>query len=223
MENNLIKVPITYEADWIPKHVADTLFLTLWNELAWVRHDKVPRREYYVNTYGQPYSYGLPEYARTYESQPLVYPLYELLANVQRKCGQTFETVFLNGYENGSDFLGWHSDDSPEMDDNRPIAIVTLGAEREIWFRERPDLPKHQPEPVPENVPDSLMSGLHGLRKAVAANKAVTAIEITKLKLAHGSLCLMHAGMQDTHQHRIPKAGFECGPRISLTFRGYVV
>lgn len=195
MENNLIKLPITYEADWIPKHVADTLFLTLWNELAWVRHDKVPRREYYVNTYGQPYSYGLPEYARTYESQPLVYPLYELLANVQRKCGQTFETMFLNGYENGSDFLGWHSDDSPEMDDNRPIAIVTLGAEREIWFRPRPD-------------------------KAADPNKTAN---VEKLKLAHGSLCLMHAGMQDTHQHRIPKAGFECGPRISLTFRGYVV
>ncbi len=45
---------------------------------------------------------------------------------------------------------------------------------------------------------------------------------ITKLKLGHGSLCLMQPGMQDTHQHRIPKAGFQCGERISLTFRGYV-
>ena len=30
------------------------------------------------------------------------------------------------------------------------------------------------------------------------------------------------AGMQDTWQHRIPKASFQCGERISLTFRGYV-
>lgn len=72
------------------------------------------------------------------------------------------------------------------MDDNRPIAIVTLGAEREIWFRERGN----------DDSRESLV-------------------------LTHGSLCLMAAGMQDTHDHRIPKAGFECGSRISLTFRGY--
>ena len=42
------------------------------------------------------------------------------------------------------------------------------------------------------------------------------------LRLGHGSLCLMAPGMQDTWQHRIPKASFQCGERISLTFRGYV-
>lgn len=72
------------------------------------------------------------------------------------------------------------------MDASRPIAIVSFGVEREIWFR-------------PINSVN----------------------EITKLKLQHGSLCVMAPGMQDTHQHRIPKAGFQCGERISLTFRGY--
>ncbi len=72
------------------------------------------------------------------------------------------------------------------MDDNRPIAIVSLGAEREIYF-------------------------------CPIGNTA----EITKLKLANGSICVMPAGMQDTHLHKIPKAGFDCGPRVSLTFRGY--
>ncbi len=38
----------------------------------------------------------------------------------------------------------------------------------------------------------------------------------------NGSLCLMHAKMQETWQHRIPKASFSCGERISLTYRGYV-
>jgi hypothetical protein len=32
----------------------------------------------------------------------------------------------------------------------------------------------------------------------------------------------MLPGMQDTHYHRIPKSDREVGPRISLTFRGYV-
>ena len=37
--------------------------------------------------------------------------------------------------------------------------------------------------------------------------------------LEPGSLLLMHAGMQSTHYHRIPKVGKAVGPRISLTFR----
>jgi alkylated DNA repair dioxygenase AlkB len=38
--------------------------------------------------------------------------------------------------------------------------------------------------------------------------------------LEPGSLLLMHAGMQSTHFHRIPKVGAVVGERISLTFRG---
>ncbi len=40
------------------------------------------------------------------------------------------------------------------------------------------------------------------------------------LFLDDGSLCLMQPGMQDTHFHQIPKAGYVVKrPRISLTFR----
>jgi alkylated DNA repair dioxygenase AlkB len=189
---NKMNPPITYESDWIREDIADMLFLTLWNELTWVRHPRVPRREYYVNRLGHSYSYGLEPYARTYESQALHPQLADIWNNVEHKFDMPFETVFLNGYENGSDFLGWHADDSDSMDDTRPIVIVTLGAEREIWFREVPTV--HERSPV-----------------------------VTKMKLQHGSLCTMRTGMQDTHQHRIPKGDRDYGPRISLTFRGYVL
>lgn len=78
------------------------------------------------------------------------------------------------------------------MDDDRPIAIVSLGVEREIWFR-----------------------------SILGTNSKPSYGEIEKVILQHGSLCLMSPGMQDTHQHRIPKASFQCGERISLTYRGY--
>lgn len=42
---------------------------------------------------------------------------------------------------------------------------------------------------------------------------------INRRVLKNGSLFVMPAGMQATHLHRIPKAGFDAGPRISLTFR----
>lgn len=102
----------------------------------------------------------------------------------------SFEVCFLNRYLDQSDHLGWHADDSPEMDDARPIAVISLGVEREIWFR---------PIPVKGEPPQ----------------------EVSKVRLGHGSLFLMHPGMQETHQHRIPKASSLCGERISLTFRGY--
>ena len=39
--------------------------------------------------------------------------------------------------------------------------------------------------------------------------------------LEPGSLLVMPAGMQHTHEHRIPKGDREMGPRISLTFRRF--
>jgi alkylated DNA repair dioxygenase AlkB len=43
-----------------------------------------------------------------------------------------------------------------------------------------------------------------------------------ELFLETGSLLLMHAGMQQTHFHRIPRVDVEIGPRISLTYRGLI-
>lgn len=181
---NTPNLPITYAPGFVLD--ADGAFDRLWSELAWERRGATPRREYYSNEVGVPYAYGNPEFSRSYEPQPWHPVMLEIKALLEAHTGTRFEVCFLNGYENSKDSLGWHADDSPEMDDTRPIAIVSLGAEREIMFRPQADR-----------------------------------ADITKLKLQHGSLCLMHAGMQDTHYHRIPRAGFDCGPRISLTYRGY--
>lgn len=45
--------------------------------------------------------------------------------------------------------------------------------------------------------------------------------EVERILLEHGDLLLMLPGMQQTHQHRIPKGGRRMMPRVSLTFRGY--
>jgi len=181
-------IPIRYIPKFIPN--ADEAFSALKTELEWVRIGNTPRNEYYCNDFGVPYTYGNEEFARSYESQPY-HPVITSIRNaIEKETGTIFEVCFLNFYQNQKDQLGWHADDSPEMDDARPIAIVSLGVEREIWFKEI----------GASNNPE----------------------DVTKIKLENGSLCLMLPGMQDTHLHRIPKASFVCGPRISLTFRGYV-
>ncbi|MNR71462.1 hypothetical protein D3C71_20880 [compost metagenome] len=179
-----MRSPVTYLPNFVPD--ADGAFRALWQELDWQRRGGTPRREYYANELPVPYVYGRGAGQREYLPQPWHPVMRDIQAALEAHSGFRFEVCFLNGYEDQSDHLGWHADDSPEMDDARPIAVVSLGAEREIWFRPQAD------------------------REAVE-----------RLKLGHGSLCLMAPGMQDTHYHRIPKAGFICGERISLTFRGY--
>ena len=175
-----------YRPGFIPN--PDEVFEALRDELDWERRGSTPRSEYYINMLGDiPYTYGSGAGVREYQPRTAHPSVIWMLGQLKLVTGVDFDVCFLNRYHNQSDHLGWHADDSPEMDDNRPIAIVSLGVEREIWFREN-------------------------------ANPQ----DITKLKLEHGSLCLMAPGTQDTYQHRIPKAGFQCGERISLTFRGYV-
>lgn len=191
-------IPITYMPNMFSKEEADILFHSLKDKLAWVRRDGAPRSEYYCNDTNVPYTYGHKDYARTYNVQPYsddilliregIENFSDILFKVPKLKEIRYDVCFLNRYHDQSDQLGWHSDNSPEMDDNRPIVIVSFGAEREICFKQ-----------------------------IYAPNS-----DQVKLKLGHGSMCIMHPGMQDTHQHRIPKAGFQCGERISLTYRGFI-
>lgn len=113
---------------YIPNFIADSdlALKTLQEELAWVRRGSTPRSEYYINDHNVPYTYGSGQGVREYLPQP-THPLVEQIK--QQLFALThcqFEVCFLNRYFNQSDHLGWHADDSPEMDDQRPIAIVSL-------------------------------------------------------------------------------------------------
>lgn len=179
-------VPVSYWPLFLGER-ADGYFKALRDELAWVRIGSTPRSEYYVNDVPRPYTYGSGRGVRTYAPQPMHPAIHEIRSVLGLIAPGRYEVCFLNRYLDQRDQLGWHADDSPEMDDAHPIAIVSLGALRDIHFAPNADL----------------------------TDRAV-------LRLGHGSLAVMAPGMQDTHKHRIPKAGFIAGERISLTFRGYV-
>lgn len=180
----MITPPIRYIDNFVAN--PNVAFELLKNEVNWERRGDTPRCEYYCNDFNEPYSYGRGRGIRTYHQQPYHPVISDIRAHIEAICGCIFEVCFLNLYLNQSDHIGWHADDSPEMDDARPIVTVSLGVEREIWFR-------------PIDTPN----------------------EITKVLLQNGSACIMLPGMQNAWQHRIPKASFQCGERISLTFRCY--
>lgn len=193
-----MKAPVSYYPEFVSG--PDNAFAHLRDDLDWERRGDAPRCEYYCNDVAQPYVYGVGRGRRLYEPRPYHPIILEIRQKLEQLAGAKFEVCFLNRYLNQSDHLGWHADDSPEMDDSRPIASVSLGVAREIWFRRKP------------NVAADI---------ALIESGGGPPGEVTKLLLEHGSLCLMPPGMQDVWQHRIPKASFQCGERISLTFRGY--
>lgn len=126
-------VPVGY----IPKFIPDSsgLFIKLRNELAWDRLTFVPRSEYYINKAGDfPYTYGKGIGQRSYMPKPSHTEIDALFERLRNEAWASFDICFLNLYLNQKDQLGWHSDDSPEIDDNKPIAVISLGVTRDIWF-----------------------------------------------------------------------------------------
>lgn len=163
-----------------------TVLDRLWDGLPWEQRADAPRRECWMNDFDAPYTYGRGAGERTYLARPWDPIVDDLRHAINRRMDERLNCCFANGYKDETEHLSWHSDDSPEIDPARPIAVVSFGAEREICFR-----------PIGQKGPAT-----------------------GRLLLQHGSLLLMLAGMQQTHQHSIPKPGRPMGRRVSLTYRG---
>lgn len=176
-----MNTPIIYSKDAF--EYLSLRFYEYWLGLPWEDRG-APRREAFVALSPVAYTYGKGAGIRTYNSSPVPLFMLDFWKDAEEFAGCKYELCFCNGYSDEKDHLGWHADDSDSVDDERPILIVSIGAEREIYFRDN------------------------------------ERTYIERLKLGNGSGTLMKAGMQDTHQHKIPKHSAKCGPRISFTFRG---
>lgn len=176
-----------YIPGFVPKEIADAEFARMWDELAWERRADAPRREYWQNNYDMPYTYGRGAGERTYEARPWDAVVKEWMERLNDERGYKLDCCFMNGYENARDWLGWHSDNSDELNDDQPVISLSLGGERDIEIRDMA--------------------------------KTFT----KRFRLEHGSVFIMPPNFQDAYEHRIPKAGFNVGPRISLTYRALIV
>lgn len=201
--------PISYHANYVSE--PDVKRKQLAEELSWERRGDTPRSEYYVNRFNVPYTYGRGVGQRTYSPSPS-HPIIDDLFEQLKDTGYSYDVCFLNRYLNQKDSLYWHADNEGIMDGERPIITVSLGVEREIWFKPKNsnDCKKFKPQ-----YPNSPFCDQCNWTEESHKDQVV------KQLLENGSMCLMKPGMQSTWEHRIPKASFICGERISLTFRGY--
>jgi alkylated DNA repair dioxygenase AlkB len=110
---------------------ADDLFNALLG-LDWL-DAKQARKEYFMSDQPRSYFYGNMDFK--YDSAPFSPEVLALMEKLNLE--NSYNVCFLNLYLEAQNALGWHSDDSPEMSHDHPIAVISVGAERDIWHKKR--------------------------------------------------------------------------------------
>ncbi len=92
------------------------------------RWSKIPRLTLWYSMSGKSYTYsGMTMNAKPYP------PVIEKIANQVTKFSDLqFNSVLLNRFRNGSDKIGWHSDNEKCLGEIINIATISLGAERHL-------------------------------------------------------------------------------------------
>lgn len=82
---------------------------------------------------GRPYSYS----GTVKHAHPWTQSLRHLKSLSEKLTGATYNSCLLNLYHDGSEGMGWHSDDEPSITRDSAIASLSLGAERKFSFKHK--------------------------------------------------------------------------------------
>ena len=97
---------------------------------------RTARHEYFMSDLDLSYSYGRESPDQpVYTTKPMTEILKDLTKRLNEECRTSYNGIFLNKYDNEQQHLGWHADDFAGMDQNHAIAVISFGAEREIWTK----------------------------------------------------------------------------------------
>jgi alkylated DNA repair dioxygenase AlkB len=83
----------------------------------------------------KPFAYTYSKITRT--ALPWTHELVELKNLAEEISGEVFNSCLLNLYHDGSEGMGWHSDDEREIERFSAIASISLGADRKFSFRHK--------------------------------------------------------------------------------------
>jgi alkylated DNA repair dioxygenase AlkB len=128
---------VDYYPGWV--NDADQLFKALRDEIAWEQHTitlygrsvPTPRLTAWMADSAYRYSGIVNEPASWPE------PLAELRERLYNELGVSFNSCLANLYRDGTDSMGYHSDDEPELGPRPTIASISLGDRRRFVLRHR--------------------------------------------------------------------------------------
>jgi alkylated DNA repair dioxygenase AlkB len=130
---------VEYRPAWVEVREADRLLIALRDELAWEQREIVlfgrrvlqPRLIAWAGALGYRYS------GQTLEPRASTPATAALMARVVEHTHVPFNHVLLNRYRDGSDSIGLHADDEPELGPDPVVATLSLGATRRFVLRPR--------------------------------------------------------------------------------------
>jgi alkylated DNA repair dioxygenase AlkB len=128
---------VDYHPGWVKDD--ELLFEMLRDEVSWEQHEidlfgrtvPIPRLTAWMGDAAYRYS-GIV-------NQPVRWPpgLAAIRERLGREVGAGFNSCLANLYRDGSDSMGFHSDDEPELGPEPTIASVSLGARRRFVLKHR--------------------------------------------------------------------------------------
>jgi len=132
---------VFYHPSFFNDSTADGLFDDLLNQVAW-EHDVVVLFGKRITTKRKTAWYGLEPYVYSYSGMPKVAlpfsePLNLIRAEIYRETSFHFNSCLLNYYAEGSEAMGWHTDNERSLVARMPIASISLGASRKFSFKNK--------------------------------------------------------------------------------------
>ncbi len=140
-------IPIVIYRKWIKNDSASLLTQQIFNNTNWDQPKAkvygksylVPRLTSFLAIKGVAYSYsGVVHKGEGWPSW-----FVPLLREVQDYCDVDFNGCLLNLYRNGEDCMGWHADNEKVLDSSKPIASISLGAQRDFLLKNLMSLEKY--------------------------------------------------------------------------------
>ena len=134
-------LPWTYFPQWLDDGRAEHLMRTGWEDWPWEqgtvslfgRLHLEPRRSFFQADEGCDYRYA----GRTLRGQGWHPDLAQLRSEIETELGTPFNSVLVNAYRNGRDYMGYHQDNEPELGPHPHVASLSLGASRDFILRSK--------------------------------------------------------------------------------------
>jgi len=132
---------VNYWSDFYSGCKSALSFSTLKHTIEW-KNDEIYMFGKKIVTQRKTALYGSTGIVYTYSNAtktalPWTRELLAIKKDLELHLGVRFNTCLLNFYHDGSEGMGWHSDDEKEMEKDGVIASLSVGAERKFSFKHK--------------------------------------------------------------------------------------
>jgi alkylated DNA repair dioxygenase AlkB len=134
---------VLWQLEWLTPFAADALQRSLVAQVKWKqdhmhvgggREVALPRLTAWQGDDGAEYVYsGIRNRPDTWSTV-----VFDIKERLERELKVPFNSVLLNRYRSGTDSIGWHADDEPELGPTPVIASLFLGSTRTFELRRNP-------------------------------------------------------------------------------------